>query len=278
MAADLNAAGRKDFLVAVYNVYAKLALRVLRTGGGFVALAAEPDKYVMGGIFPKIALIDVDHSGHPAIVVSATQGHGETTRCFLKWDGNSLQPFGTWEKGTSAGDAGWSYSLLNNAYFLDLDGDGILEIVNPPEFEPRHPDGENGSEKPRKYEVYKIGDAGYEPVAFFEGFSQFPGGLPGGPARVQAEDFPASQPGATYVITIANGDGRGVPPVASAEIRLNGELLAGAEKVNRNSRYLTLPVTVKATNRIEVLVTGQEGSALYIGVGPERPALPGGRR
>jgi hypothetical protein len=35
--------------------------------------------------------------------------------------------------------------------------------------------------------------------------------------------------------------------------------VAGAEKINGNSRYVTLPVTVKAKNRIEVRPTGQRG-------------------
>jgi hypothetical protein len=90
----------------------------------------------------------------------------------------------------------------------------------------------------------------------------------------QAARFLASQPGATYVMTIANGDGRGVLPVAGAEVRLNGKTVVEAGKITANARYLTPPVPVKAENRIEVDATGPPGSVLYIGIGPDKLAQP----
>ena len=268
--ADLNGTGRKEFLVAVYYVYAEIALRVLKMDGGSASLAAEAKNCIIAGMFPEITLVDLDRSTHPAIVVTTTQNHGEKVRFLFRWDAAELDPFGTWESESSGGRI--SFSLLNDAYFVDLDGDGALEIVNPPEFEAYHP-GDNEPEKPRQYDVYKIGAKGYEPAAVFEGFDQFLGG----PPKPQANTFLASSPGAAYRMTIANGDGRDVPPVTGAEIRLNGELVAGPEKVNANHRYLTIPVPVQANNRIDVTCTGPKGSALYIGVGPGKPARHGGQ-
>ena len=56
-----------------------------------------------------------------------------------------MKPFGT-----SVKRPGRRETLLNDAYFLDLDRDGILEIVNPPEFESYRPDDEEKPEQPEK--------------------------------------------------------------------------------------------------------------------------------
>ena len=190
-----------------------------------------------------------------------------------------MKPFGTWVK-----RPGRRETLLNDAYFLDLDRDGILEIVNPPEFESYRPDDEEKPEQPKKYAVYKIaGEDGYKPSGLvFEFFREFLAG----PAKLQGDGFVASQPGAPYVMTIVTGDGRNVLPVTSAEVRLNGELVAGPEKINQNNRLLKVPVIVRAENVVEVTFSGPEGSALFIGVAPvrsesanrsSRPPLPGTR-
>src|ERR1022692_3243550 len=137
---------------------------------------------------------------------------------------------------------------------------------------------------PRKYAVYKIaGEDGYKPSGLvFEFFREFLAG----PAKLQGDGFVASQPGAPYVMTIVTGDGRNVLPVTSAEVRLNGELVAGPEKINQNNRLLKVPVIVRAENVVEVTFSGPEGSALFIGVAPvrsesanrsSRPPLPGTR-
>src|ERR1039457_6223322 len=191
----------------------------------------------------------------------------------------NMKPFGTWVK-----RPGGRKTLLNDAYFLDLDRDGILEIVNPPEFESYRPDDEEKPEQPKKYAVYKIaGEDGYKPSGLvFEFFSEFLAG----PAKLQGDGFVASQPGAPYVMTIVTGDGRNVLPVTSAEVPLNGELVAGPEKINQNNRLLKVPVIVRAENVVEVTFSGPEGSALFIGVAPvrsesanrsSRPPLPGTR-
>jgi hypothetical protein len=190
----------------------------------------------------------------------------------------NMKPFGTWVK-----RPGGRKTLLNDAYFLDLDRDGFLEIVNPPEFESYRPDDEEKPEQPEKYAVYKIaGEDGYKPSGLvFEFFREFLAG----PAKLQGDGFVASQPGAPYM-TIVTGDGRNVLPVSSAEVRLNGELVAGPEKINQNNRLLKVPVIMRAENVVEATFSGPEGSALFIGVAParsesanrsSRPPLPGTR-
>ena len=92
--------------------------------------------------------------------------------------------------------------------------------------------------------------------------------------RPHTERFSASAPGSPYILTIANGPrdetpaGRDRPPVQSAEIRLNGELVPGTEKISQTVRYLKIPVTVQAQNTVDVKVAGPQGAMLNIGIGP----------
>jgi len=261
VAADLDGTGNKDYLVAVYGVAVPpFTVRVLKKEGSSAALVYELKRFMLFGGDARISVIDVDHSGHPGFVIQTRQTHGNYVTCFLRWDGTALTPFGV--AGVD-GASGYAYSPLDDAYFLDLDGDGILEIVNPPEFEPGRPG--DLPETVKKYEIYKIEGDGYKlSPMFFDAFFE----LWSSPYETERESFVASQPGTPYIMTIANGDGRNIPPVTSARIELNGEVIAGPDKVNNRSRYLTVPVSVQTKNVINVSFTGPEGSKLYVGIGP----------
>jgi hypothetical protein len=72
-------------------------------------------------------------------------------------------------------------------------------------------------------------------------------------------------------MTLANGDGRAEMAVTGAEIRLNGVLIAGPDRINQQMRTLQIPVTVSAHNTLSVTVSGGASSALYVGIGPRHP-------
>jgi hypothetical protein len=63
-------------------------------------------------------------------------------------------------------------------------------------------------------------------------------------------------------MTVSNGDGRDRTAVSSAEIRLNGVLIAGPDRINQQTRTLRLPVTVLANNTLSVTVTGDSQSSI----------------
>jgi hypothetical protein len=252
LAADLNGTGRKEFLIAVYKWLGGAAVRVLKKDGDSAVVVDEPKLCPFSGKDPKVSLIDLDPSERPAILVQTTDDRNVPGPWIFKWDGTSLRSFG-------AADPidGLPCSDLADPVFVDLDGDGILEIVNGAE--PENPDVVG----PTKSRVFKLVNGAYVQSGIFEYFFF---GVTG------PDTFEAGNPKVPYVVTVANGDGRKMPPVDAAEIRLNGELIAGPDKISRRSRYLRIPVTVKDQNTIDVRITsGTQGSGLFVGIGPAAP-------
>jgi hypothetical protein len=260
IAVDLSGTGHPDFLVAVYvTTDAGLAeLRVLKKTNGS-AVPVQDFHLCRGGSQPKVSLLNLDQASTPEILVELG-GRGQAIDWVFKWNGTALVSFGP-----GGPYHGSPCTDLQDASFVDLDGDGILEIVNEPEYLP----GQEKSDAPRTYQVYKLVDGTYTPSGVFEFFAGY--APPGPPVRLRTRGFSASTPESGYVMTIANGDGRDEPPVQSAKIRLNGEVVPGTETISRKVRYLKIPVTVQADNEIYVSVTGPAGSALYVGIGPAQP-------
>lgn len=273
VAVDLNGTGHPDFLVAVYvtSDAGSADLLVLKKTDGSAVQVGEFNLDCRGGSQPRVSLLDLEHTGTPEILVELG-GRGQLTDWVFKWNGTTLNPFGP----TEPYDDG-RCTLLQDASFIDLDGAGILEIVNAPEYLP----GEERSDAPRTYQLYRLVDGAYTLSGVFEYLSEF---VPPGPSTKppRTEGFNASAPGSSYIMTIANGArrdetppvGKTWLPVQGAEIRLNGELVPGTEKINQTVRYLKIPVTVKARNTVDVKVAvsasavASLSSMLTIGIGP----------
>jgi len=254
VAADLNGTGSKEFLVALYVWAGGGALRVLKKQGDSALVVDEPKLCPFGGgpMFPpEVSTIKIDNSGKAAILAGNTDKNGRPQPWIFKWDGTGLKSLGAQ---TPVG--GLPCTDLFDPLFVDLDGDGVLEIVNGSEAEKPDQTG------PAVTGFYKLINGAYTQTGIFEYF--FSGIGVGG-----ADTFLASHPEVPYVVTVANGNGKAEPPVGAAEIRLNGQLIAGSDKVNQSSRYLSIPVTVKNQNSIEVkILSGSNESRLYVGVGP----------
>jgi hypothetical protein len=248
--------------VAAYTAAELASIRVLKVTDHFAALVDEPKLCPFGGDNPEVSLIDLDHSGNPAVLVSLVGGaEGVGMRWVFKWDGSALKSIGPGKD-----DEGLPCTELHDPDFLDLDGDGILEIVERSKpFEPDTPDN---------YDVYKLTDGAYKLSGVFESFSGFPVPIAPPPPRFRIQRFVASAPGSPYIMTIANGNGRDEPPVQSAQVLLNGEAVTAPGQITQTVRSLKIPVTVKANNTVDANVSGQQGSFLYIGIGPAAPPKP----
>ncbi len=260
VSADLNKTERADFIVAAYSDPWGFsgAVRVLKKGSG--EMASEFSFDCCAGFNPEISMIDLDHSGRPGILVEFGTDRGAAIDWLFRWSGAALVPISPTEPVLGG-------TALRNADFIDLDGDGILEIVD-------HTDVSKYSDVLNTYNVYKLINGAYTLSGTFEyysiGFS--PGGPP--PFRSRVEAFVASKPKAPYAMTIVNGDGRDHPPVQGAEILLNGEPVTTPGQITQSVRSLKIPVTVKAKNTVDVKVSGSQGAMLYIGIGPAEPPKP----
>jgi len=259
MTADLNKTGHADFIVAAYSdPHGDSAdILVLKKSSG--ALISELD--LCGtGIRPRLSPIDLDRSGSPEILVEFgdTGARGGSIGWVFKWNGSSLVPLSPTES-----ENGKPCTKLDESDFVDLDGDGILEIVDRIDVDYRN--DANGT--PNTYDVYKLVNGAYKLSGSFEYYSGFwPGGFR--PMRGRSETFTASNPKEPYVVIIANGDGRDRKSVQSADIPLNGEPVTTPGQITQSVRSLKIPVTVKAKNTVDVKVTGPKGSVLIVGIGP----------
>jgi len=273
--ADLDGTGTADYLVAAYSNGVAAVVRVIKEG----AVVAEPSLPSMSGAFLGITLIDLDGDGRPEVVVAAGSGTGSawSSNWIFKWDGRNLNFIGPSEI-DSQGNVS---TVLGNADFVDLVGDGRLDLVNPPE-----PDDPSGS-----YTVFAMVGGIYKPTNLtFDFYDTF----------VRAKDEPATttesfsiaDPNAAYMMTIVttkifkkdddHNQGRhnhkgddysddrdgGDKQLCTADIYLNGNQIALPRMLNPKAPALRIPISVKSSNSISVTVTGTPESEVTIGIGP----------
>jgi hypothetical protein len=105
-------------------------VRVLRKTGSSATLVSEPMLPLMGGIIPEVSLIDLDGDTRPEILVRYSAATGGFSSWIFKWTGSVLTSFGP----TQTDEDGDVTTALNDVGFLDVTGDGIPELLNPPEF------------------------------------------------------------------------------------------------------------------------------------------------
>jgi hypothetical protein len=258
--ADLNGTGTKDFIVAAYTNCLSAVVRVLQKQGSSAILANEPHLPYMGGIDSQVTLIDLDNDGRPEVAVQFSSGRGAWTDWIFKWKGTALQVIGP----TTTEADGNLETLLGDAVFIDLNGDGILEIIDPPEFN----SVPVGSDEPITYAVFTMKNRIYVSSGmtfnFFESYFRHQG------APVDSTDhFTVSKPDVPHVMTIVNGDGSGGRRTSSATITLNGRVVAGPNDFIQKVSTLTIPVTLSSRNTVTVRMGGDPGSRLIIGIGPK---------
>lgn len=126
-AADLNGTGNADFIVAVYSNGFSGVIRVLQKQNDAFQLVDEPDIPSMGGDFPEVRLLDLNNDERPEVIASFASARGPTEDWVFKWDGTELSLFGP----TEIDALGITHTLLSDASFIDLNGDGVVEIINP---------------------------------------------------------------------------------------------------------------------------------------------------
>jgi len=249
MAADLDGTGTTDYVVAVYCNSVSGNVRVLRAGVGVIAQTNYP---AMGGMYPKLRLVDLTGDGRPEIVASFTAMHGDET-WILNWQQRSLVSIAP----TKTLDNGVVNSVLGTSDFFDVDGDGLPEILV-------MTDGDPGD--PPKDVVYKLGSGRFAPTGTSLLYAnRFVRG------KGEPEIFTAvirAVTGQKVQIKVVNGDGAGDNVATSGELWFNGKQLLGPNDFKKKSRLFTLQATAAELNEIEVDLEGKPGSEVTVSVTP----------
>lgn len=257
VAADLESKGSAEFLIAAYSNGFSARVRVIKKQAGTAVLVAEPLLPLMAGIYPEVSTIDVDGDRRLEILVNLSSAAGFSADWLFRWRDGSLRLIGPVQ--TEAD--GNVTTLLGDATFVDLDGDGILELINPPE-----PLGLIAPVSD-SFTVFKLSQGVYAATKttfnFFETFVR-----QNEKPMIAERSFTSPTVIGNYVLTIANGDGQGGKTVSSAEIYLNGIRVAGPSDFHQDLKSLRIPVVLSGFNTLSVRLAGSPGAELSIGIGP----------
>lgn len=206
----------KTYLVAAYaNSYGGSVRVLVPRPRGAYRLGGEASRG-MAGDFAHVRLKDVDGDGLNEILVSFAGPRGPYSEWILKWDGKRLV-----DLTPTVEDDGVITSAFASAIFEDLDGDGKLELIACDPYHYREP-----------CDVYHLRKGAFlktETLVFWKRYV--------GRFATHPDTFEVTNPDASYVITVVNGDQGGAHRVTDASVLVNGELIARAEDLaGRRSR------------------------------------------
>jgi hypothetical protein len=132
---DLLGSGVADYIVAAYsNGYTGVVKVFQRQGNVLVALHERSD---MAGSRPLVRLVDFDGDRRPEVVVSFSANGGSSPAWIFRWEGAGLQKISP----SYTDDFGSEVPALIDPDFVDVDGDGAIEVINHAE---EIPNGANG--------------------------------------------------------------------------------------------------------------------------------------
>jgi VCBS repeat protein len=241
---DLAHTGNTDFIAVAYSNGKAARLKVIQTTGTPHVVGESQDTTMGGAGRPVLEAVDIDNDGIPEIAV-----HFHRATWLYKFKNNALVLFGPSLQGTTC-----TTTNLGDTYFADIDGDGILEILE-----------EAHGASDLTYIVHKLDQNGVFQktsggAAFFSGFER-------GDGNPTTEELTfAAVAGANYLLRIVNGDQKKAGTVTSADVRLNGVLVAGPNDFKGTPRTLALPVKLLASNTIDVTLRSDPGTVITITV------------
>lgn len=244
--ADLDGSGQTNYIIAVYCNGMNDILRVLKVQNGVAALADEPDMPNMGGGRGSVRTVDVDGDGKPEVLLSIA-GERQSEDWLLKWNGSKLSILSP----VRTDSRGKLHSLLSSVQLLDIDGDGLPELLV--RYAPLR-------ELPIMH-VYKLVNGAFVAAQDIYLNDRF--------VRTKGEPdefdytFSVSAPG-NYILHVVNGDTRGKAMVDSGEIDINDQVLVNEQAFKKQTRTLDLPVTLATLNEIYVVLRSTPGSEITV--------------
>jgi hypothetical protein len=240
-------------IVAAYTNGIKAGVRVLtpKSGGQVLATVVPP---TMTGRDVSVALRDLDGDKKPEIIVGLRDSRGIETDWLYGFTGNALKFLGP----ASTEDA--NTSELTDISFVDLDGDGQVEVIDSKAARVYDATADDDVYS-HTYDVYALKDGQLKAegvsARYFRTFYRAKG-----EPQWDADSISTTKSQAGELL-IANGN-EGSDTVSSADITWNGVMVAGASNFNSNVHRLTVPVAILTENTLRVKIAGKPGACLHL--------------
>jgi hypothetical protein len=264
MRADLDANGSANYLVVAYSNGFSGRLRVIREDASGPVVVADPREPIMFQSSPSIAVSNLAGDPRPEIVVTFANGRkGRPFAWVFQWDGQALTNLNPVLDADS--DEPAERREITDPTFVDIDGDGRIEILEPSEHFGVNVEFEREEQSvplvpDRSYNVLTLSGYGFREtdvaVAYF-GYFERSVGKPIG----NTQTFKAST--GNYVLRILNSE-QDEYRVESAEILVNGRIIASPGDFRGKSLVIEKQVSLNETNTITVELRGRPGSRVNV--------------
>jgi hypothetical protein len=221
-------------------------LRVIKGSGANAVIVAEVGGRMLGGRGkPDLNAVDLENDGIAELVMQFSRA-----AWIYRYANGALSLLNP-----TRVVAGHTTTHLGNVTMADLDGDGVLEVLD---YTSGRPD--------TSYIIYKLdhGKLVSSPlnVAFFDRFER-----PAVPPATNPQDQPIGKPvveerrftataGDKYELRVVNGDQAKQSIVTSGEVRLNGVTVVSPSDFKKTARTLSVPVKLGEDNVLTVELRG----------------------
>lgn len=263
--ADLDLSGNKDYLIVAYSNGSSGSVRVLRRSPDGYSVASDSPVHFLERA-PTIELADLNADRRPEIIVSYLLGNRSIQHSWiLVWRDGALRCGSTLVE-TECPD-------YVHPVFIDLDGDGIDELIEPGEehgvnvefVSPEEAEEYGPVTANRESLVYRQHDGIFtgasEPIQYFNVFrrgkgspEQYVDTFVGGTGDFVLRAFPIG------------ADGR--VSIDSAEVIVNGHTIFTSSSLMRKNAVFEAPLTLRDKNTIAVKLLGKPGDELRIVIAP----------
>lgn len=238
--ADLDGTGSPDYLVVAYYNGLHDTVRIIKTAG-VASVVGESNLNYIGGSAGQVSVVDLDGDGKPEIdLVLPTSKH--SAHWLFKWSNGALRLFGPSETDLF----GRQHTVLADLRVVDIDGDGIPELLVPAEND--------------EYRTYRLVNGVYAagpPVAFTYHLLRDKG-------DPDAIDVPVPAAPGDYILTIVNGDSRGKNRTTAAYAEVNGTVVFPENAFKKADHVLSAVVTLSGSNELYVESRGTPGTELTV--------------